>query len=158
MYSAVQAQHCCTGSSTVESLVVLLLCTRITVGTVSSSGAVETAVCCINSTNITSAASVVQVQCTEFFCDVHNTNSTTVLHSQYLYYTRVKGSNDTMVKNFSFLERVGIMSDSIYTGSDTEYKLRVAHSCRAVLMLIHRQRVTQSKTSTQVGVCALLVK
>ena len=38
--------------------------------------------CCINSTDITLAASVVQVQCTEFLCDVHNTNSNTVLHSQ----------------------------------------------------------------------------
>ena len=46
-----------------------------------SSGAVETAVCCINSTNITLAASVVQVQCTEFLCteDVHNTNSTSTM-------------------------------------------------------------------------------
>ena len=34
--------------------------------------------CCIKSTNITLAASLVQVQCTEFLCDLHNTNSTTV--------------------------------------------------------------------------------
>ena len=64
-------------------------------------------------------------QCTEFLCDVHNTNSTTVLHSQYLYYTRSEGSNDT-VKTSSVLERVGMMSNSIRTGSDTAPTL---HSC-----------------------------
>ena len=73
----------------------------------------------INGTNITLAASVVQVQCTEFLCDVHNTNSTTVLHSQYLYYTRSEGSNNTVVKTSSVLEKVGMVSDSICTESDT---------------------------------------
>ena len=34
---------------------------------------------CIKSTNIPLAASLVQVQCTEFLCGVHNTNSTTVV-------------------------------------------------------------------------------
>ena len=41
---------------------------------------------------------------------------------------------------------------------DVVYKLRVAHSSRAVLVFIHRQCVNKSKTSTEVGVCALLVK
>ena len=81
--------------------------------------------CCINSTNITLAASGVQVQCTEFLCDVHNTNSTAVLYSQYSYYTRSEGSNDT-VKTSSVLERVGMVSDSICAGSDTAPTL---HSC-----------------------------
>ena len=35
--------------------------------------------CCIKTTNSTLAASLVQVQCTEFLCDVHITNSTTVV-------------------------------------------------------------------------------
>ena len=35
--------------------------------------------CYIKSTNITLAASLVQVQCTEFLCDLRNTNSTTVV-------------------------------------------------------------------------------
>ena len=34
---------------------------------------------CIKSTNTTLAASLVQVQRTELLCDVHNTNSTTVV-------------------------------------------------------------------------------
>ena len=42
---------------------------------------------------------------------------------------------------------------------DVVYKLRVARSCRAVLVFIHRQCVNNSKTSTEeVGACALLVK
>ena len=35
--------------------------------------------CCIKSSNITLAASLVQVQCTEFLCDLHNTNSSTTV-------------------------------------------------------------------------------
>ena len=31
---------------------------------------------------------------------------------------------------------------------DVVYKLKVAHSCRAVLVFIHRQRVNKSKTLT----------
>ena len=36
-----------------------------------------------------------------------------------LYDTRSEGSNDTVVKTSSVLERVGMMSESICTGSDT---------------------------------------
>ena len=41
---------------------------------------------------------------------------------------------------------------------DVVHKLIVAHSCRVGLVFIHRQCVNKSKTSTEVGVCALLVK
>ena len=41
---------------------------------------------------------------------------------------------------------------------DVVYKLRVAHSSRVVLVFIHQQCANKSKTSTQVAVCALLVK
>ena len=55
----------------------------------------------------------------------------TVIHSQYLYYTRSQGSNDT-VKTSSVLERVGMMSDSICTGSDTAPTLHSSGSGRRV--------------------------
>ena len=35
--------------------------------------------------------------------------------------------------------------------------IRVAYSCRAVLVFVPRQSVNESKTSTYVGVCAPLV-
>ena len=38
--------------------------------------------------------------------------------------------------------------DAVSVVLDVVYKLRVAHSCRAVLVFIHRQRVNKSKTST----------
>ena len=64
---------------------------------------------------------------------VHNSSvtftvQTAVLqyYSQYLYHTRAEGSGDTVVKSPSVLERVGMMSDSICTGSDTAPTL---HSC-----------------------------
>ena len=41
-------------------------------------------------------------------------------------------------------DNIGAMSVVL----DIVYKLRVAHSCRAVLVLIHRQYVNKSETST----------
>ena len=51
-------------------------------------------------------------------------------------------------------DNIGAVSSVVL---DVMYKLRGAHSCRAVLVFIHRQCANKSKTSTEVGVCALLV-